>query len=51
MSLIKVLKRCRELSLASQDAVWSSTGVSEIVAILERRIKSLERRAALKRES
>jgi hypothetical protein len=50
MSLIDVLKRCRELSRASQDAVWSSTGVSEIVAMLDRGIESLERRAELNRD-
>jgi hypothetical protein len=50
MSLIDVLKRCRELSQASQDAIWSSTNVSEIVAILDRGIKSLERGTALNRD-
>jgi hypothetical protein len=50
MSLIHVLKRCRELSQASQDAVWSATGVSEIVAILDRGIESLERGTELNRD-
>lgn len=50
MSLIDVLKRCRELSQASQDAIWSSTGVSEIVAILDRGIESLERGCELNRD-
>jgi hypothetical protein len=43
MSLLDVLERCRELSRASQDAIWSSTGVSEIVAILDRGIEALQR--------
>lgn len=42
MSLIEVLKRSRELSQASQDAVWASTSASEILAILNRAIESLE---------
>jgi hypothetical protein len=42
MSLIDVLKRCRELSQASKDAVWSSIGVTEIVAMLDLGIKALE---------
>ncbi len=49
MSLIEVLTRCRELSQASQDAVWSSHGVSEIVAILDRGIDSLTCDAVLNR--
>jgi hypothetical protein len=50
MSLIDVLKRCRELSEASQDAVWSSTGVTEIVAILDRGIEALERGTEVNRD-
>jgi hypothetical protein len=50
MSLIDVLKRCRELSVASHDAIWSSTGVSEIVTILDRAIEALERGTALDRD-
>jgi hypothetical protein len=42
MSLIEVLKRCRELTQASQDAMWSSSGVAGIVAILDCGIHSLE---------
>jgi hypothetical protein len=49
MSLLDVLKRCRELSLASQDALWSSLGVSEIVAILDRGLEALEQGTALDR--
>ena len=49
MSLLNVLKRCRTLSLASQDALWSSAGVSEIVAILDRGIESLQRGNELNR--
>jgi hypothetical protein len=41
MSLLYILKRCRALSQASQDALWSSTSVSEIVAVLDRGIESL----------
>jgi hypothetical protein len=50
MLLIDVLQRSRELSQASEDAVWSSTGVQEIVAILDRGIESLERGAELNRD-
>jgi hypothetical protein len=50
MSLLNVLARCRELSQASQDAVWSSTGVAEIGAILDRGIKLLESGAELNRD-
>jgi hypothetical protein len=50
MSLIDVLKRCRELSQASHDSVWSSTGVPEIVAILDRGIDALERGAEVDRD-
>jgi hypothetical protein len=50
MSLIEVLKRCRALCQTSRDALWSSTGVSEIVAILDRGIESLERRTELNRD-
>lgn len=42
MSLISVLKRCHALSQISQDSLYSSTGVTEIVAILSRAIEGLE---------
>jgi hypothetical protein len=42
MSLIDVLKRCRELTSASQDADWAHAGVSEIVAVLGRAIEAIE---------
>jgi hypothetical protein len=50
MSLIDLLKRCRELAMASQDAIWSSAGVSEIVAILDRGIEAIQRRTELNRD-
>jgi hypothetical protein len=50
MPLVDVLKRCRQLSQASQDAVRSSTGVSEIVAHLNRGIESVERGSELNRD-
>ena len=49
MTLLDVLKRSRALSLVSQDALWSSAGVPEVVAILDRGIKSLERGNGLNR--
>jgi hypothetical protein len=49
MSLIALLQRCRELSVASQDALYSSTGTAEIVAVLNRGIESIERRTQLNR--
>jgi len=49
MFLLDVLKRCRELSKSSQDAAFSSTSVTEIVAILDRGIESLERGRELNR--
>jgi hypothetical protein len=51
MSFIDVLLRARELSLASQDAIWSSTGVAAIVAMLERGIQALECGTALNRDA
>jgi hypothetical protein len=50
MTLVDVLKGCRELAQASEDSIWSSTGVPEIVAILDRGIESLERGAELNRD-
>jgi hypothetical protein len=50
MLLTDILQRCRALCQASHDAVWSSTGVSEIVAMLDRGIESIERRAELNRD-
>jgi len=50
MRLIDVLKQCCELSKASQDALYSSRGVSEIVAVLERGIEAIERGTELNRE-
>lgn len=50
MPLLHVLKHCRALSQVSQDALWSSTGVSEIVAVLNRGIESLERGTELNRD-
>jgi hypothetical protein len=42
MPLIDILKRCRELAMESQDALYSSSTVLEILAILDRGIVSLE---------
>jgi hypothetical protein len=50
MSLLDVLKRCRALAQASQDALWASAGVPEIVAVLDRGIELLERGAELNRD-
>ena len=50
MSLITVLKRCRVLSLASQDALLSASEISGIVGILESGIDSLARGAELNRD-
>ena len=50
MSLLDVLQRCRDLSQGSQDAIWSSAGVAEIVAILNRAINALERGTELNRD-
>jgi hypothetical protein len=47
--LLEVLKRCCELSKASQDAVYSSRSISEIVAVLEGAIETIERGAELNR--
>ena len=43
MELLFILKRCRAWCRTSQDAPWSSLGVAEIIAILDRAITSLER--------
>jgi hypothetical protein len=43
MALVDVLTRCRELTLSSDDTIYSSAAVSEIVDILSRCIESLER--------
>lgn len=50
MSLLKILKRCRALSQASQDALWSERGVSAVVAVLNRGIESLECGTELNRD-
>jgi hypothetical protein len=50
MSLSAVLTRCRELSQTSQDAVWSSTSVAEILAILDRGLEALRSGAVLNRD-
>jgi hypothetical protein len=50
MSLLDVLKRARELTEGSRDSLWSSTGVSEIVAILDQAIASLESGATWDRD-
>jgi hypothetical protein len=50
MTLIDVLSRCRELAQASRDATWSSSGVSVVVAILDRGIKSLALGTELNRD-
>ena len=49
-SLVAVLKRCRDLSGASQDAIYSHTGTAEVVEILNRGIESLERGEELNRD-
>ena len=50
MYLIALLKRCRELTELSHDAVYSSTGVVEIVGILNRGIESLANETPLNRD-
>ena len=50
MSLMVLLTRCRDLSRASQDAVYSSTGVEEIVAILNRAMESIAKGKLLNRD-
>jgi hypothetical protein len=50
MSLIELLRRCRQWSQASHDAVWSSTSVAEIVAILDRGIAALQGGTELNRD-
>ena len=42
MSLISVLKRCRELTKASQDSDWAAMSVSEILVVLDRGISATE---------
>jgi hypothetical protein len=42
MPLIDVLSRCCELSKLSQDAIYSSRGISEIMAVLQRGIDAIE---------
>jgi hypothetical protein len=49
MSLSAVLKRCRELSQSSEDALYSSRSISQIIAVLDRGIEALERRSDLNR--
>ena len=50
MSLMALLTRSRDLSEASQDAVYSSTGVEEIVAILNRAMASIQQGKTLNRD-
>jgi hypothetical protein len=42
MGLIDVLKRCHDLTAASQDSDWCSLTAAEIVTALDRAIASLE---------
>jgi hypothetical protein len=41
MSLIDLLKRCRDLTSVSHDSPWSHAGISEIVAALDRGIVAI----------
>ncbi len=50
MTLNAVLARCRELSAASQDVLYSSTGTAEIVLILDPAISCIRHGAELDRE-
>jgi hypothetical protein len=50
MSLIAVLKRCRELSESSRDPTFYPIGIREIVAILNRGIEALERGSNMNRD-
>jgi hypothetical protein len=49
MVLIDVLKRCRELTKASQDALWAAASVQDIVAGLDRGIDAIEHGTELNR--
>jgi hypothetical protein len=49
MSLVAVLRRCRELTQLSKDSMYSYDSVVEIVSILDRGIDSLQCSAELNR--
>jgi len=42
MSLIDILRRCRDLTKASEHRGWSSATISEIVAVLDRAIVAIQ---------
>jgi hypothetical protein len=50
MSLSAVLKRCRDLSAASGDALYSSRSISQIIEVLDRGIEASERPSDLNRD-
>ena len=50
MTLDAVLMTCRELSAASEDALFSSNSIGEIVAILNRGISCIQSGTELNRD-